>query len=77
MDQIQREKDEMISGLTSRLSDLEGEVGEVGSLSEGYKVVQEELQKLKETVQCKEEELSRARASVGTVEAQGRYSVLS
>ena len=77
MDQIQREKDEMISGLTSRLSDLEGEVGEVGSLSEGYKVVQEELQKLKETVQCKEEELLRARASVGTVEAQGRYSVLS
>ena len=77
MDQIQREKDEMISGLTSRLSDLEGEVGEVGSLSEGYKVVQEELQKLKETVQCKEEELLRARASVGTVEAQERYSVLS
>ena len=34
----------MISGLTSRLSDLEGEVGEVGSLSDGYKVVQEELQ---------------------------------
>ena len=44
MDQIQHEKDEMISGLTSRLSDLEGEVGEVGSLSDGYKVVQEELQ---------------------------------
>ena len=34
----------MISGLTSRLSDLEGEVGEGGSLSDGYKVVQEELQ---------------------------------
>ena len=44
LDQIQREKDEMIASLTSRLSDLEGEVGEVGSLSDGYKVIQEELQ---------------------------------
>ena len=51
LDQIQREKVEMISSLTSRLSDLKGEVGEVGTLSNGFKVIQEELQKLKETVQ--------------------------
>ena len=70
LDQIQKEKDEMISGLTSRLADLEGEVGEVGSLSDGYKVIQEELNKLKETVQCKEEELARVRTSVETLESQ-------
>ena len=72
LDQIQKEKDAMISSLTNRLTDLEGEVGEVGSLSDGYKVIQEELNKLKETVQCKEEELIRVRSSVETLESQKR-----
>ena len=70
LDQIQREKDAMIGELTARLAELEGEVGDVGSLSEGYKIVQEELDRLKETVQCKEEELTRSRTAVEQLENQ-------